>query len=496
MKKRIFTHSLLTLALGLGAMNVSAFCDGYCDPDSLTAVTKSGKAMVITTGAHTKYMLDEDEDGTADYNLNFGPWWYEPQGSSAVRPADGDDITIDGGLNESNPGNLPVIVVYEINDLFWRNPYEPFWNNFNSNYSGHSNQQGNGYNCGWLSDSLTWITAEGEAILDTTFKYVRYYLDTNLDEEPDYRLNFGPYWYEPESGISLPEEGEWIKVEGALVVLPNVDMIVVSELNDEVWRDSFLLNQNMVGQWMHQNMTQSRNAHAPFDEYSRLRIHANWGAGNLPDSFFCQIMEVLPQNMLQIQDMNAFAGFEIGAFHGAHQNLMHQNQWRLTLNNQIEYQFHYHARQLERYQIQEQDEANIRVMYWKPGNSWVEQSNVTFDTDNNLITFSSNELRGMYILTYDGPIGVEPLAATGAGVAYPNPSRDGFYIPVSTGFAEVQVVISDYLGREVLRQTERDVTAGSNAIYVDARKLPAGTYFMKLISDGNIAGTQKLVRID
>jgi len=63
------------------------------------------------------FYLDEDNDGVPDYFLNFGPPWYDP-GSGATRPENGDQIDIVGGMLDN--GNFPMVVVYEINGLFWR----------------------------------------------------------------------------------------------------------------------------------------------------------------------------------------------------------------------------------------------------------------------------------------------------------------------------------------------------------------------------------------
>lgn len=145
--KKLFI-SLLSIAI-MSLANVNAQSLGNCDPDSLQPVTKTGIVMVTTAGNHTLYMLDENMDGTADFNLNFGPWWYKPDTGSAARPSDGDTITITGGLNTTNTGTLSVIVIYTIDGEFWRNPYNPYWNNIGPSYHGTRNS-GMGYCSGWL----------------------------------------------------------------------------------------------------------------------------------------------------------------------------------------------------------------------------------------------------------------------------------------------------------------------------------------------------------
>ncbi len=86
-------------------------------PDSLAVVTVSGTARVDSSVFHFRYLLDENNDGSSDYQLGFGPFWYEPP-SGAARPSDGEAITIKGGLVTQHIP--PLIIVFEINGLVWR----------------------------------------------------------------------------------------------------------------------------------------------------------------------------------------------------------------------------------------------------------------------------------------------------------------------------------------------------------------------------------------
>jgi hypothetical protein len=188
---------------------------GYCDPDSLTLIAVSGTAIVDTSLMHDMYYLDEDGDQQADYYLNFGPYWYQPDSGNASRPLDGDPITIYGGMHDSTMGVLPVIIVYEINGEFWRDPYDPYWNEMGhqgGHHGGHHN-----YTWGWMNDSLQIVTISGTAMLDTTFIYNHYFLDETGDTLPDYFLNFGPPWYEPPSGATRPNNGDQITIMGGLL---------------------------------------------------------------------------------------------------------------------------------------------------------------------------------------------------------------------------------------------------------------------------------------
>jgi hypothetical protein len=94
---------------------------GCPHPDSVTAIEAAGLAIVTETNNRTHYYLDTDYDAVADYILNFGPPDYDP-GNGATRPANGDSISIVGGLLDG-PNTLDVIIVYEINGLqWWRDP--------------------------------------------------------------------------------------------------------------------------------------------------------------------------------------------------------------------------------------------------------------------------------------------------------------------------------------------------------------------------------------
>ncbi len=94
---------------------------GCPHPDSVTAIEAAGLAIVTETNNRTHYYLDTDYDAVADYILNFGPPDYDP-GNGAARPANGDSISIVGGLLDG-PNVLDVIIVYEINGLqWWRDP--------------------------------------------------------------------------------------------------------------------------------------------------------------------------------------------------------------------------------------------------------------------------------------------------------------------------------------------------------------------------------------
>ncbi|MBC7186460.1 MAG: family 10 glycosylhydrolase [Calditrichaeota bacterium] len=96
------------------------------------------------------------------------------------------------------------------------------------------------------------------------------------------------------------------------------------------------------------------------------------------------------------------------------------------------------------------------------------------------------------------PLSVEP---NGSGVplafmlhpAYPNPFNPVATIPfdiASTG--GVRLVVYDMLGREVATLVDQTLAPGRYRVQFDARGLPSGTYFCRLVSHGQ-AMTRKLV---
>ncbi|NOZ75190.1 MAG: T9SS type A sorting domain-containing protein, partial [FCB group bacterium] len=83
---------------------------------------------------------------------------------------------------------------------------------------------------------------------DTTWVRPVYYLDVDEDGVSDYVLNFGPPWYVPEdSTLSRPQAGDFITVTGYEMtesMMWDQSVIIVTELNGQVWRD---FDQTMPG---------------------------------------------------------------------------------------------------------------------------------------------------------------------------------------------------------------------------------------------------------
>ncbi len=96
-----------------------------CNPDSVTRVELDGIAVVMNNGGYhgdqVMYGLNTDNDMMPEYMLDFGRADYDP-GNGAQRPANGDSISIVGGQIYCPNAMVPIVIVYEINGLFWREP--------------------------------------------------------------------------------------------------------------------------------------------------------------------------------------------------------------------------------------------------------------------------------------------------------------------------------------------------------------------------------------
>lgn len=107
--------------------------------------------------------------------------------------------------------------------------------------SGHGPGHGGHHGHWHRPDSLQTITVSGITILDTlgdsSTVRVCYYLDEDGDGAADYRLAFGPPWYDPGNGAARPAEGEELTITGGLMTRPDPDVIVVYEINGLWWRD-------------------------------------------------------------------------------------------------------------------------------------------------------------------------------------------------------------------------------------------------------------------
>ncbi|MBT3216379.1 MAG: T9SS type A sorting domain-containing protein [Candidatus Marinimicrobia bacterium] len=167
---------------------------------TVDTVTTTGTAIVFSdTGhcfIHTRYFLDTDGNDTIDLSLRFGPESYEPE-SGAVRPFDGDEITVTGRVITRRGHS--TMKVWTLNNMEWVNP--------DSGYGAH--------NGGGLENYIDSVSVTGTIIAETDSVHdrTRYFLDSDSDGLADYKLRLR-YWLHTDSSATLPESGENVSIEG------------------------------------------------------------------------------------------------------------------------------------------------------------------------------------------------------------------------------------------------------------------------------------------
>jgi len=467
---------------------------GFYNPDSLELITVEGYAIVDTTYMHPMYFLDVDNDGTAEYFINFGPYWYEPDSSNATRPNNGDYITIKGGLVDTTMWNMPAVVVYEINGEFWRDPFDPFWNEMGHHgfNCGHQMDSCHTIGFGWQHDPPQTVSISGYAMVDTTFMMEHFYLDENNDGIPEFFLNFGPPWYDPNSGASRPSNGDQIDIVGGLIDNGNFPMVIVYEINGLFWRDSSFFGGHMGGGWINRYMTQPVQLNTSFDENDWMQMNPGWwnmggGQGGMHDSLFCQMFEIFPGQIVELEDENAFAGYEFDFFFagmmGGGMGGMDCGE-HMQFGSESDFQLHYTDEQMAQYNI---DESTIQVKYWdsNPG-SWVPVANSVLNTTDNSISFSSNIVGNFFIITGDNPTSIEPennLVVKGFSLLqnYPNPFNPSTIIRFSVPEkSEVKLNVYNLLGEIVAELANSSYEKGSYKINFNADGLASGVYIYQL----------------
>ncbi len=480
--------------------------------DSVQVEQRSGVVIVDSTGMYPMYYLDEDGDGTADVQLMFGPYWYQPQ-SGAHRPQAGDSVVVTGEIYSMMGGYMmgqSQFIVYTINGVEWRPPAEITEHGWNP--------------AGFWADTLETVEVSGTVLVDTTGYVWHYFLDEDGDSLPDYMLNFGPYWYRPASGITRPLEGETVTIRGGLHTgMLGYQSIMVYEINGQKWREDYGPGA-WRGGWVHRNASGTTTIFCSADSLSHVAFGAGammggmMGQPSFPDSVFVQFELVHPDLMPGNHDSTFFMGFFMNIYAPDGSSMMMSGgQWgmhhgMMRFNSNVHFQFHYTEEQLRNLGL---DESKIHLMYWNEDmQSWMPVQGATVDTSSNVVVVTSDETYNYYALA-SSPLatGVHEVEGAPGTLAesfaldgsYPNPVRmNGSASRASIRFqlareASVSLWIFDLRGRVVLKRNLGVKAVGAHAFAWDGRDMSgqdvaSGVYLITLKANGLIK-TAKLTLV-
>jgi len=488
MKKFFF---FIFILFSLNILYAQGHYHGF-NPDSLNEITVTGKVTVTQSPMqHNLYSLDEDFDGNPDYQLIFGPFWYKPDSSSAVRPENGDTVTIKGGTIENLSFDVKPLIVYEINGEFWRDPFNSFWNNIGRNINGRMHGNCFGYAFGFFKDSLKSISVSGIAMVDTTFIHNHYYLDEDNDSIPDYFLNFGPPWYRNDSTDLRPLNGDSISIKGKLVERDSLKMIIVLEINNEIWRDT--LFNSFAGNWVHKNINSPKFIYSTYDTLSWMRFSSGWDRGGMhggmmmPDSIFAQLIEIFSGSLPSTNNLKIISAYEIAAYFPNGSNGMHLGGCgkRLGLGSSLAMQLHFNN--LQNFDSSTQQ---IKVRFWNEQNStWDEIRNTTFNGSAKTVSFNTPDINNFIIITTETLVSVEDVNQTPDEFSllqnYPNPFNPVTVIQFSlTENSYTNLSVYNLIGQKVAELINQPMLAGGYKVNFNGENLPSGVYIYKLIQGG------------
>ncbi|MCI0511702.1 T9SS type A sorting domain-containing protein [candidate division KSB1 bacterium] len=444
-------------------------------PDSLKTVTLSG-VVLIDSSRQNLILLDENEDGAADYVLAFGPAWYQPE-SGAVRPTANDRVTIEGLLRMRS--QLPVVIVFKINDLLWREPIENWWQHRD-----------------WC-DRLQVKRDTGVVFIDTTYFYAHYYLDTDGDSLPDYRLDFGPHWYEPKSGAVRPISGDTIVVVGVIKPGPKVTRLVVLKINDLVWRE-LQGPAPWSGGWIKKDKNHPQRIHCYLDSTTWIEIPPGaLHGGNphdpqFPDSLFCGLNPVWFDSLPGHPDSARF-GWHFYFDNPAGQPI-HGKGYAVRFLKRLRFHLGDGGQDSTGSYLGKVNLAAWQLKYWDAENQlWLPVEDSQFNRFDNSFEFETDVISDYYALF--GPEGSSAVPSTDIksiptvfelAQNYPNPFNPTTSIQFSLNVtAPVRLSIFNLTGQEVRTLINEIRPQGAYTAIWDGRddqghSLSSGTYWYQI----------------
>ncbi|MBC8403140.1 MAG: T9SS type A sorting domain-containing protein [Candidatus Marinimicrobia bacterium] len=368
---------------------------------------------------------------------------------------------------------------------------------------GHNYHNGRHHNEDW-PDSLTVVSVSGTVVVDTLMMNPWYYLDTNNDDSSDYRLGFGPWWYEPASGAVRPNTGNIVNIIGGLNDSMIPAMLVVFEINGLVWRDSTGAPP-WSGGWVHHDASDTTWIYCPTDSMDHLGFPPQSMLGMMwPDSLYCQFEEMDPDSIPGMTDSTMFEGYscnfntEMGGHMGSGMGMM-------NFNRSLHFQFHYD----DQMNGMDLDEGTIQLFYLDETDNWQEVTTAIIDTDANTVIVDDINVARYYALkafpttvSIDNEVDAFSLLPQSIALEsiYPNPFNPQATIRYDVARAgNVQAQIFDLQGKLVRDLFSGRQNQGKHTINWDAKNnlgqsVASGTYLIK-VSSGNSSAIRMITLV-
>ncbi len=369
---------------------------------------------------------------------------------------------------------------------------------------------GHGWHTGYHGmdwpDTLATITVSGAVRVDSLqqvgfmhyldYQHALYSLDTNSDGKTDYLLMFGPWWYQPKSGVQRPKNGDVVTITGGVMTNFNPAMLVVFTINGLKWRDP-LGPPKWSGGWMHRRATDSTRIYCPTDSSSWMHIPpGSIGMGMMwPDSIYCQLEWMHPDS-LPVRGAG-FMGFHTEFTRMGGHGMMSGGMMNFLRSTRI--RFHYPQQLIDELKI---NEASIQLFYLDSNNQWKVVSGAQLDTQNNIVTATQNPVLSFYVLRGSTITSVEEQNAVPAEFVlqqnYPNPFNPettiSYELPVA---GHVNLSIFNVRGEQVATLMEAEQPAGKHSVRwrgIDSsgKTLTSGIYWYRLEAAG-ITATKKMI---